>query len=584
MTSCTGAHSQAIAQPGTKDGRSPDKPHADFAAPPRPLQAAQQQSARTTTSSDLHQQVSAHWPSSKARGFGSERRWYQRGQAADRAAALQQQALAAAAAERQVDDASWLLAIAPRSRSVSNQRSTFGSELRWFETKPGLSPDGNASAQQEHKASSQHTSPTRPRQRSPDRIHQLQGSHGLPEQATLKRKCTFGSAPRWFEYSDSAVYKQTQNASQTTALQPNAAQSQGITTGSQQPVSRKSATPQGQPRDSVQPRYAASGSYSGNSNRSVSAEQSVAQSADGPRSDCKRGLSNGASPSDAVLQQIQEKHAHIQHLAAMISQQQAGSCGHSSNASHKMRPHGYCKAVNSVVEAPTLLPEASHTHNQPSMSQHARQALSPASSMQQMPTPSPTQPFEASSEVVSNSEPCNEAFPGQVEHSGKAHLDAVDEVSVQQPHPRSRLSNEQPAHISRLGLSSLDDHASASSSLRPPLPPSPDAHPSPPSCVNDSLPSPNSRVLKTTPSSTWPRDQFSDPISPAGPQTFDRSQTFDTSQTFDRSRSASPTWRRTASICDRSGLQEDLRNRYACNSAPDTRQHLDASMIITANL
>ncbi len=71
---------------------------------------------------------------SRSRGtFGSEHRWYQPTQAADKAAALTQEALAAAAAEQQLDHANWLLKSSPIARSKSAQGCTFGSELRWWE-------------------------------------------------------------------------------------------------------------------------------------------------------------------------------------------------------------------------------------------------------------------------------------------------------------------------------------------------------------------------------------------------------------------------------------------------------------------
>lgn len=556
---CAGVYDKHVAQPATRGRQSPDRPHN---TPAKSHHVAQPHFTHAAGSPDAHQQPAPHRPSSTQRSFGTQRRWYQPGQAADHAAALQRQALAAAAAEREVVDADWLLSTAPRGLSVSHQPSTFGSELRWWETKSGLGLDGpkadhrdaSQHAQQSQKPCSRQTSPSQPRQRYPDGVCPLQVSHGLPEQVLPKKKCTFGSASRWFEYSDNNAVKHTSNASPAPASHHLAS----ATYPSQRSVSRGNAAVPDHSKGISQSRTSAHAPpHSGNSRRPNSTDRGTVHPTSLPRFDRTSWSSDSTAASSAVLQRIQEKHAQIQQLAAMISQQQsaAGGGGRASKFGPDLQrgADSSGRATEATFQAP--------------MPQKAAQVEGQGSNPSMQSTQSATAPavdpavHDPDSTVMPSQE-----LPGksgeslsQAAHGRPAELDPVRDMPVQQPRS-SRLSNEQPASVSRLGRSTLDDHSASTSSFPYPPAPSLGAQSGASPIADDILPSLSSRGLMTNPSSTWLRGDWTSPVNPPG------------THTLDRSGSASPSLRRTASIYDRSDLQEDIRNRcawpYCCVPTP----------------
>ena len=128
------SHMAQGTHPARRSGSKPTHKHHEAAQ----LQAIPQQS---------HYQISAAVGASGRAGrskgtFGSEHRWYQPTQAAGKAAALTHAALAAAAAgQEHLENGHWLLKSATDGRSRSAQRCTFGGELRWWESaESGRSP------------------------------------------------------------------------------------------------------------------------------------------------------------------------------------------------------------------------------------------------------------------------------------------------------------------------------------------------------------------------------------------------------------------------------------------------------------
>ena len=491
---CAGVYDKHVAQPATRGRQSPDRPQN---TPAKSHHVAQPHFTHAAGSTDAHQHPAPHWPSSTQRSFGTQRRWYQPGQAADRAAALQQEALAAAAAEREVVDADWLLSTAPRSRSVSHQPSTFGSELRWWETKSGLGLDGpkadhrNASqhAQQGQTPSSRHVSPTQPRQRSPDGVRPLQASPGLPEQVLPKKKCTFGSASRWFEYSDDNAVQHTSTASPAPASHHRAAQLASATHPSQRSVSRGNAAVQHHPKGISQSRTTAHAPpHSDNSRRPISTDRGTVHPTSLPRFDRTRWSSDSAAASGAVLQRIQEKHAQIQQLAAMISQQQSAAAAGGRASKFGPDLQGRAQSSGRATEANFKAP----------MPQNAAQVEEQGSNPSMQSTQSATAPAVDSavpdqhSTVMPSQELPGKSALSEAAHGRQAELDAAHDVPVQQPRS-SRLSNEQPASVSRLGRSISDNDSASTSSLHYPPAPSLGPQSGPPPNADDSLPSPTSR-------------------------------------------------------------------------------------------
>lgn len=508
---------------------SPDRSRTITAAKSPP--AADSHTKRITTSPDLLPQTSLHWSSLNSCSFGSERRWYQPGQAADRAAALQQQALAAAAAERQVIDASQLLTAAPRSHSVTHQHSTFGSEPRFWEERSSL---GTYVAQPEGQtSSSRQASPTQRRQQSPKGRHHHHSSHGVPQQSagTSKKRYTFGLAPRWYEYSDQSSARQAHTTS------PAPAPAQSATRDRVASVPPKAYS---QPRSDV-----CASVQSNNSRRSISAGRSNAHQAGMPSSERSWWLSDSAAASNAVLRRIQEKHAHIQQLAAMISQQKSDSGQqHKRGRCHTVKaPSKPTHVLQSQAEPSPAQGFAPEPSMQSMLSVHASLPGQPVggSSLQQ-PAHLLT-PGHAPSAIMPSSDLLSEvAQDSQSGGSDQAELSAA----IRQQQSLSRLPKDQPAHVSSLG-----DYVTTSSIMHSRSDASVPLH-----LPNDGSPGVAPQDMNPTASSTWPRGEHDTFGSPSAKTTLGRSQTFNSS------RSVSPTWRRTASISDRSGLQEDLRNRY----------------------
>lgn len=226
--------------------------------------------------------------------FGSEHRWYQPTQADYQAAALSQEALAAAAAEQELDHANWLLKSAPRSA----QRCTFGSELRWWERANQLKQPVSAwpSSEQAALPAGEFS-----RQASPEHRGQyigwdspVRGQH-LPRQGS-----TFGTEPRGLD-----------PGAPRPALKP-------------QPSGVAAATAAAKTCDagSGQAVIAVPGPRSVSVDRGMRREQSSA-------SPERAWWAPDPAPSpDSALQRIQQKHAQIQSLAAVISQRPTSARTH----------------------------------------------------------------------------------------------------------------------------------------------------------------------------------------------------------------------------------------------------------------
>ena len=237
----------------------------------------------------------------RSRGtFGSEHRWYQPTQASDREAALTHQALAAAAAQQELETASWLLSPSPAGRSKSAQRCTFGSELRWWErAEPHRSPSpAEALTQQAASAS--------PNCANADRVspesRALQASQAASTGHGTQAAFTLDSEVQWWE---------------------NSAAGRSVRQGT------SDAAAGSVPQSGLAQRMAAS---SDPSQRSVSVDRGLRQTQ--PQASAERAWwkpDRDPSP-DSTLQRIQQKHARILSLAAGMKQRSTNARTHTAKS------------------------------------------------------------------------------------------------------------------------------------------------------------------------------------------------------------------------------------------------------------
>ena len=232
--------------------------------------------------------------------FGSEHRWYQPTQATDREAALTHQALAAAAAEQELETASWLLNSPPAGRSKSAQRCTFGSEVRWWErAEPRRSPSSaGALTQQTASASPNCTTAdgVRPQSRPPHASQAHSASHGVQAASTLD------SEVQWWENSAAGGALKQGSSAAAAVSNPHPGRAQGM-----------AASPD-------------------HSHRSVSVDKGLRQTQ--PQVSPERAWwkpDRDPSP-DSTLQRIQQKHARIQSLAAVIKQRSTDARTHTAKS------------------------------------------------------------------------------------------------------------------------------------------------------------------------------------------------------------------------------------------------------------
>ena len=277
--------------PARRSGSKPTHKHHEAAQ----LQTIPQQS---------HYQISAAMGASGKAGrskgtFGLEHRWYQPTQAAGKAAALTHAALAAAAAEQErLENGHWLLKSAADGRSRSAQRCTFGGELRWWESPdPGRSPHTAQAGPHHH----QHQAMLVPlgfaHAREPS--HKLEGppavQAGSPDQKDSMLQSRSAHEVQW---RGNAAAGQSLMQSASAAAAASASQvgsAHGTDHSRQQSFPADSFLRQAQPV--------------------VSAEQASWKSDRDP------------SP-DSTLMRVQQKHARIQSLAAIIKQRPTSARTH----------------------------------------------------------------------------------------------------------------------------------------------------------------------------------------------------------------------------------------------------------------
>ncbi|DBA96586.1 hypothetical protein WJX77_007571 [Trebouxia sp. C0004] len=239
---------------------------------------------------------------SRSRGtFGSEHRWYQPTQAADKAAALTQEALAAAAAEQQLNHANWLLKSSPVAQSKSAQRCTFGSQLRWWErvSQPQQTVSGWPNSDQAvlhaelygYQASLEH------RGQYIGRVSPVRGP-GVPQQGS-----TFGTEPRGLDADAPRPALRPQTSAVAAALA----------------AAKANAAPSEQ---SISPLPA------GLSQRSESVDRGLRQAQVSVSPERAWWSADPAPSPDSALQRIQHKHAQIQSLAALINQRPTSARTH----------------------------------------------------------------------------------------------------------------------------------------------------------------------------------------------------------------------------------------------------------------
>ena len=257
---------------------------------------------------------------SRSRGtFGSEHRWYQPTQAADRAAALSHEALAAAAAEQELDHASWLLESSPGSRSKSASRCTFGSELRWWEKVNQSNSEQAAlhTPDTAHKLSTEHNG---------EHIRQVRG-HGLPRQGS-----SFGTEPRFWSSPSTGHPGKPQLSAATVAL--SAARGE---------FSNQEAVPSSLRAKPGQ--------------RSVSVDRGLRQTQPLVSSERAWWSPDLATSPDSALQRIQQKHAQIQSLAAVINQRPTSARTHTVKSTFGCEARWWEKSAVYRSDSPSSQPD-----------------------------------------------------------------------------------------------------------------------------------------------------------------------------------------------------------------------------------
>ena len=232
--------------------------------------------------------------------FGSEHRWYQPTQAAGKAAALTHAALAAAAAEQELHSAHWLLKSSPHSKPA--QRCTFGSELRWWKSaEPGRrshTADGGAQYHQAMLLPSGFAEQHEPSQKleGPPATQASSPHQGSPLQSRSAHEV------QWRENAvagQSLLHRASAAAAAPAAPASQSEFAYGTAHSRQRSIFADRGLRQAQP--------------------SVSAEQAW--------------WKPDRSPSpDSTLQRIQQKHARIQSLAAIIKQRPTSARTHTAKS------------------------------------------------------------------------------------------------------------------------------------------------------------------------------------------------------------------------------------------------------------
>ena len=276
---------------------------------------------------------------SRSRGtFGSEHRWYQPTQAADKAAALTQEALAAAAAEQQLDHANWLLKTSPVARSRSAQCCTFGSELRWWErvSQPQQPISGWPSSDQAALHAEVYGCQASPEYRGQyiGRGSPVRGA-GLPRQGS-----TFGTEPRGLDADAPRPAPRPQTSAVAAAL----------------PAAKASAAA---PVQSISPPPA------GASQRSVSVDRGLRQAQMSVSPERAWWSADQAPSPDSALQRIQQKHAQIQSLAAVINQRPTSARTHTLKSTFGCEARWWENPVAERASSPSSQQSAAASRSSP---------------------------------------------------------------------------------------------------------------------------------------------------------------------------------------------------------------------------
>lgn len=232
--------------------------------------------------------------------FGSEHRWYQPTQAAGKAAALTHAALAAAAAEQELDNANWLLKSSPAGRSKSSQRCTFGSELRWWEhAETGRSSHTADGQAQHHQAT---LSPS-------GFAHEHGPSQKLEGPPAVQASSPGGDSPLQSRSAHDVQWRENAAAGQSMILQ------------------RASAAAAA---EASQSGFAHGTAHSGQ--RSISIDRGLRQAQPSASAEQAWWKADRNPSPDSTLQRIQQKHARIQSLAAIIKQRPTNARTHTAKS------------------------------------------------------------------------------------------------------------------------------------------------------------------------------------------------------------------------------------------------------------
>jgi len=290
-----------------------------------------------------HFQISAVLGSSgklsRSRGtFGSEHRWYQPTQAADKAAALTQEALAAAAAEQQLDHANWLLKTSPVARSRSAQRCTFGSELRWWEraSQPQQPVSGwpNSDHAAVHTDVYGYQASLEHRGQYIGRGSPVRGL-GLPRQGS-----TFGTEPRGLDADAPRPAPKPQTSAVAAAL-----------------AAAKAAA--------VLPEQSISPPPAGSTQRSVSVDRGLRQAQMSVSPERAWWSADQAPSPDSALQCIQQKHAQIQSLAAVINQRPTSARTHTLKSTFGSEARWWENPIAERASSPSSQQSAAASRSSP---------------------------------------------------------------------------------------------------------------------------------------------------------------------------------------------------------------------------
>lgn len=237
------------------------------------------------------QQQQGHYQMSAAMGasgrvgrskgtFGSEHRWYQPTHATDKAAA--------AAGEQGLQDARCLLETSPVRHAKSVQRCTFGSELRWWESDETARSTHTAGADSfDHQAMLSPSDPAYANGRTKSLRALPAGQVGPPVSTGVPQRGPTNEVQWWGSAAAGQTLQQGASAAAAASASGSAHAAAVTPHNRQRSVSADRALSQARPQ--------------------VSAEQAWWESDQEP------------SP-DSTLQRIQQKHARIQSLAAMIKQ------------------------------------------------------------------------------------------------------------------------------------------------------------------------------------------------------------------------------------------------------------------------